>query len=385
VEQQGNLFEQYHEQLKCLLERESPSITNFKLTSSGGVPLGKPIGRHELARQQLLHGCNFFPVHAPNYHDTVDEKEKLYLQVLKIDKEGLTLYQGNFWENVCYGLFTKKNEEKLNKKLGREVSHWNLRTIAQWRVNEYYFSFRYIDNDTNELKSYTIESSEPSSIGKTLESYVGLLMEDLGMDDAGTFKPKVEDFTGSKVRGDNSSIMRKSSVSSRDSPSKSPTTSRRSSFLIDSPLVSKSKSSQKSLISDRGGNVSSSGTPKGKSGASRRRQSMTKMMCLSEDYGVTLISGFIGRRSGGFLGFNKKFQKKFYVVHNTSQGHYLAEYQNENCACIPTNLKSKWKWPKAFIDLATTLRLYSPSIVDTRAGKFFILFLNFTQKSKIIE
>jgi hypothetical protein len=358
VEKTGNQFEQYHEQLKCLLERESPSNRNLKLTSSGNVRLPAPVGRHELARTQLVHGANYFPVHAPKYHDICSAEEKQNLQVLKINKEGLTLYAGSHWEVFDYGGdFTRMDEKRLHKKLGAEITRWNLRTIAQWRVFEHHFSFRYIDpskqtDKDRGVSSYTVETAEPASIGKTIEAYVAVLMDDLGMDSAGTFTPHVENFTGGKVRGDNATHMSRKSMGSPGSLS-SPHR-RRSSFMVDSPLRKSSTSSQRSVVA-----------------SPVRFKAMSPS--LSEDYGITLIAGKIGRRAGGFMGFNKKFQKKFYAVYRTSQGHYLAEYQNENCACLPQNPRAKWKWPKAWVDLSTTLRVYSPSIVDTKAGKNLVV------------
>ena len=369
MEKTGNQFEKYREQLKALLERESPSNRDLKLTSSGGVRLPAPIGRHELARMQLVHGANYFPVHAPKYYDTINNNEKNNLQVLKIDKKGLVLYSGSHWEGFDYGGgMTKMDTSRLNKKLGVELIRWNLTTVAQWRVFEHHFSFRYIDPEKQDgsQKTYTIETAEPASIGKTIEAYVGALMEDLGMDIGGTFTPQVENFASAAIhygnkRGINEEIKRKQSISSsprsfgrnsiNDDGSGSPNSQarRRSSFLVDSPL--QKASSKKSLVDA----TSSSSVNTGKSGPARRRQSLSKMT-QSEDFGITLISGLVGRRAGGFMGLGKTFKKKFYVVYKTSQGHYLAEYRDSKTACLPQNPRPKWKWPKAWIDLSTTLR-----------------------------
>ena len=402
VEKTGNQFAKYREQLKALLERESPSNRNLKLTSSGNVRLPAPVGRHELARMQLVHGSNYFPVHAPKYHDICSAEEKQHLQVLQINKQGLTLYQGSHWEGFDYGGgMTRMDQSRLHKKLGKVVTTWSLRTIAQWRVFEHHFSWKYIDPASGEkggMKTYTIESAEPASIGKTIEAYVGALMEDMGMDPAGTFTPQVENFVGGKVEGKNSGLQRKTSVSSARSFGRaSPTGStssvgsgspvrRRSSFKVDSPLrsdaVPKSFTSSSGLGS--GGKGGGGGGGGGRSGPARRRQSLSKMKMVDGisgsgsggsttagvDFDICVISGLVGRRAGGFLGYNKKFQKKFYVIYKTSQGHYLAEYKDAKCACLPQNPREKWKWPKAWIDLSTTLRVYSPSIVDNKAGEY---------------
>ena len=107
----------------------------------------------------------------------------------------------------------------------------------------------------------------------------------------------------------------------------------------------------------------------------RRRNSITKANNnmsyagrAKDDHGIAVISGFIERRSGGMLGFNKKFKPKFYVLYETSQGHFLCEFAKEEVACLPQNPRAKWKWPRSFVDLSTTLRVYSPSVADEHAN-----------------
>ena len=110
---------------------------------------------------------------------------------------------------------------------------------------------------------------------------------------------------------------------------------------------------------------------RGKSGRARKRASMAALMGgIGEhdkklDHGIVVISGVMQRRAGGVMGYGKSMTDKFYVLYRTSQGHYLAEFrEGQKAACLPDNPRESWRWPKNFVDLSTTLRVYSPSVAD---------------------
>ena len=64
---------------------------SVNVKSSAGIPLPKPIGRSQLARQQIVYGANYFPIHVPKFWGQCPEKIE-QLEVLKIHKGGLTHY-----------------------------------------------------------------------------------------------------------------------------------------------------------------------------------------------------------------------------------------------------------------------------------------------------
>ncbi len=364
---QGNIFAGMSEELKALLGRESPSVRN-KLTSSGNIPLGHPLGRVELARQHIAYGSNYFPVHAPRYFDTCPASEKTNLQVLEVSKRGLTLHSGDHYSHYEWGgVLGSLDPKKLKKRMGNRVQHWPLSEVAQWRVMEYHFSFRYRTGNGDETRSYTVESAECASIGKTLEAHVAGIMKDLRMDTTGVFTPEVDAYDVARVRGDHANLQRKKSISGPVGGH----ARRRSSFSVNSPLKGTRKK-----VEEAGAGAGAAAS--GRSGMARRRNSINKANNsgnnmsyagrAKDDHGITVISGSIDRRSGGVMGFNKKFKPKFYALYETSQGHFLCQFAKEEVACLPQNPRAKWKWPKSFVDLSTTLRVYSPSVADEHAN-----------------
>ena len=140
---QGNVFEEMAEEIAAMLQRESPSVS-VNVKSSAGIPLPKPIGRSQLARQQIVYGANYFPVHVPKFWDKCPEKDKNNLQVLKIHKGGLTLYEGYHFSSFEWSsALTVLKQDKLEKKLGNVVQHFPMRYLSQWRVMDNHFSWRY--------------------------------------------------------------------------------------------------------------------------------------------------------------------------------------------------------------------------------------------------
>jgi hypothetical protein len=383
--QSGNVFEDMEEELVALLERESPSVPQH-VKSSAGIPLPKPIGRGQLARQHVVYGANYFPVHVPKYHDTCDAKEQSNLQVLKINKGGLTLYQGYHFSSFEWSsALTVLKQEKLEKKLGNVIQHFPMRYLSQWRVMENHFSWRYHKpappGGQPSQSGYTVESCEVASIGKTLEAYVAALMRDMNMPTDGVFNPQIEAYNSAQVRGDGAAHVRRGTAVGRSelglasTPEKGKKRGKRgSTFTMESPL--RKGTSPKSAEPASGAGA---GAPKGimgkltrgKSGRARKRASLAALMGgVGEhdkklDHGIVVISGVMQRRAGGLMGYGKSMTDKFYVLYRTSQGHYLAEFrEGQKAACLPDNPRESWRWPKNFIDLSTTLRVYSPSIAD---------------------
>jgi hypothetical protein len=243
--QSGNVFEEMEEELTALLQRESPSVSQH-IKSSAGIPLPKPIGRGQLARQHVVYGANYFPVHVPKYHDTCDAKEHSNLQVLKIHKGGLTLYQGYHFSSFEWSsALTVLKQEKLEKKLGKVIQHFPMRYLSQWRVMENHFSWRYHKpappGGEPSQSGYTIESCEVASIGKTLEAYVAALMRDMNMPTDGVFNPQVDAYNSAKVRGDGAAHVRRGTAVGGElnlgsTPDKKKRGKRGSTFTMESPL-----------------------------------------------------------------------------------------------------------------------------------------------------